>query len=59
MKTGMIPSIPEFGREAIIVIGGALIAAFVLSRLPAVRAYIQQNLGTDFGRAGCDCDATR
>lgn len=58
MKTGMVPTLPEFGREAIIVIGGALIAAFVLSQLPAVRAYIQANLGGagGLGQAGCDCD---
>lgn len=58
MKTGIIPSTPEFFREAIIVIGGALIAAFVLSQLPAVRAYIQTNLGGagGLGQAGCDCD---
>lgn len=57
MKTGIVPTLPEFGREALIVIGGALIAAFVLSNLPAVRAYIQKNLGGGggLGQAGCDC----
>jgi len=53
-----IPTTPEFLREAIIVIGGAIIAAMVLSQLPAVRAYIQKNLGGagGLGQAGCDCD---
>ena len=56
MKTGIIPTTPEFLREALIVIGGAVLAAVVLSQLPAVRSFIQRNLGTDFGKAGCDCD---
>ena len=57
MKTpGFIPTGNDFLREAIIVMGGALLAAFVLSQLPSVRAYIQKNIGTDFGKAGCDCE---
>lgn len=56
MSKAIIPTAPEFMREAIIVIGGALLAAFVLSRLPAVRAYIQRNMGGGVGPAGCDCD---
>ncbi|MDP1955559.1 MAG: hypothetical protein Q8K71_13850 [Polaromonas sp.] len=55
-KTGFIPTGSEFAREAIIVIGGALIAAVVLSQLPAVRAYIQKNIGSGAGNVGCDCD---
>lgn len=31
----MIPSIPEIGREAIIVLAGALLATLVVSALPA------------------------
>lgn len=49
---GFIPSGSEFAREAIIVIGGALIAALVLSQLPSVRAFIQKS--TTGG--GCNCD---
>jgi len=45
----VIPTAPEFVREALIIIGGALLAAFVLSRLPAVRDYINKNT------RGCDC----
>lgn len=57
MKTpGFIPTGNEFAREAVIVMGGALIAAFILSQLPAVRAYIQKNIGGGAGNVGCDCD---
>lgn len=48
----IIPTGPEFLREAIVVIGGALLAALVLSKLPAVRAFIQNNVGT----GACDCN---
>ena len=55
MKTpGFIPTGNEFLRETIIVIGGAILAAVVLSKLPEVRAFIQRNVGT--GPAACDCD---
>lgn len=47
-----IPSVAEIGRETIIIMAGALIAALILSRLPAVKNFIQKN--TAFG--GCDCD---
>lgn len=48
----IIPSWSEIGRETIIIMAGALLAAVILSRLPAVRNYIQSN--TAFG--GCNCD---
>lgn len=47
-----IPTLPEIGRETIIIMAGALLAALILSRMPAVRTYIQSN--TAFG--GCNCD---
>jgi hypothetical protein len=47
-----IPSLPEIGRETLIIMAGALLAALILSRLPAVRDFIQKN--TAFG--GCNCD---
>ena len=50
MKT-LIPSWTEIGRETLIVMAGALLAALILSRLPTVRAFVQSN--TAFG--GCDC----
>ena len=51
MKTSIIPTTPEFRREALVVIGGAILAAVVLSQIPALRAYIQSNT-----TGGCDCD---
>ncbi len=47
-----IPTLPEIGRETIIIMAGALLAALILSRLPAVRNFVQSN--TAFG--GCNCD---
>ncbi|WP_137860555.1 hypothetical protein [Variovorax sp. 3P27G3] len=49
---GVIPSWTEIGRETVIIMAGALLAAVILSRLPAVRDFIQKN--TAFG--GCNCD---
>lgn len=37
----IIPSAPEVVREAIIVIAGALLAAFVVGQLPPVRRWIK------------------
>lgn len=37
----MIPTLPELGRETIILIGGALIAAFLMHHWPAGRAYVR------------------
>ncbi|WP_431068103.1 hypothetical protein [Ralstonia holmesii] len=37
-----IPSPHEIVREGIIVLGGVLIAAWVLSRMPSVKAWVQQ-----------------
>lgn len=50
---GIIPSWTEVGRETVIILAGALIAAVILSKLPAVKNFIQKN--TAFG--GCDCDS--
>lgn len=36
----IIPTGPEVAREAIIVLGGILIAAYVLSRFPRLRAWV-------------------
>lgn len=51
MSKAIIPTGNEFMREALIVIGGALLAAFVLSKLPALKRFIQNNTAS-----GCDCD---
>ncbi|WP_373992213.1 hypothetical protein [Duganella sp. BuS-21] len=36
----MIPTPVEVGREGLIVLGGLLIAAFILSRFPKVRDWV-------------------
>lgn len=36
----VIPTGPEVAREAIIVLGGILIAAYVLSRFPKIRDWV-------------------
>lgn len=35
-----IPSGPEVAREALIVLGGILIAAWIISRFPAVKKFV-------------------
>lgn len=37
----LLPTVPELGREALIVIGGAILAALIMSQFPAVRAWIK------------------
>lgn len=37
----MIPTLPELGRETIILIGGALIAAYLMHHWPWGRAYVR------------------
>lgn len=39
----IIPTAPEVMREALIVLGGVLIASFVLSRFPAVKSFVTSN----------------
>ena len=36
------PSLPELSREALTVIGGALLAALIVSQLPSVKAWIKK-----------------
>lgn len=36
----IIPSVPEVAREGLIVLGGVLIAAYILSRFPKVRDFV-------------------
>lgn len=38
---GLIPSPVEVGREALIVLGGAVLAALILSQVPALRDWIK------------------
>jgi hypothetical protein len=46
----ILPRPEAFAREALILIGGALLAAFILSKFPKVRAYIDSNT------KGCNCN---
>ena len=39
----LIPTLPEIGREALIVICGAILAVFIISRLPAVKKYVKDS----------------
>jgi hypothetical protein len=48
----LLPKPEAFAREAIILIGGAVLAAFILSRLPAVKRYIDTNTRP----GGCNCN---
>lgn len=41
-KLKIIPSVPEIGREAIIVIGGALLAAAIMANFPQLKAWIKK-----------------
>lgn len=43
--TALIPKPAELGREAIIVLGGALIAALIVGQSPRLRAWIKAQWG--------------
>jgi hypothetical protein len=43
MKSGLLPSASEVTRSAALMIGAALLAALILSRLPTLRDYIRAN----------------
>lgn len=46
MKLGkIVPTLPEVGREALIVIGGAVLAALVISQVPGLKAWIAKQWG--------------
>ncbi len=36
-----IPGVPEIARETLVVLAGALVAAFIIGQLPGVRAWIR------------------
>lgn len=46
----VLPSAPEVLRESLVLIGGAILAALILSQLPALRSWISDNT------KGCDCE---
>lgn len=37
----IVPTVPEIGREALIVVGGAIIAALIVGQIPALRDWIK------------------
>ena len=37
----IVPTFPQVAREALVVIGGALLAALIMSQMPGVRAWIR------------------
>ncbi|MES2688064.1 MAG: hypothetical protein V4706_14675 [Pseudomonadota bacterium] len=37
----ILPSAPEIARETLIVLGGALVAAFIVGQFPSVRAWMK------------------
>lgn len=41
MKSAWLPTAPEVTREALVVIGGALLAALVIAQFPGVKAWIR------------------
>jgi hypothetical protein len=38
----IIPGFPEVGREAFIVIGGAILAAAIMYQFPSVKAWVKK-----------------
>lgn len=56
--SNVLPSGQEVLRESLVLIGGAILAALILSQLPQLRAWIANNTrGTGTTTAGgCDCN---
>lgn len=38
----ILPTAPEIAREALIVVGGAILAALIVGQMPAVKAWIKR-----------------
>lgn len=51
----VIPSTHEIVREALILIGGAILAALILSQAPRLREWITTNTRGGSGSGGCSC----
>lgn len=49
---GAIPSGPEIVREAIVVVGGALLAAWVIGQIPQLRNWMRAQWQGADGRQG-------
>ena len=43
MSKGVIPTAPEVVRETLTLLAGALLAAFIVSRVPALREFVRRN----------------
>lgn len=44
-RPAWVPSVPEIGREALIVIGGAVLAAAIIAAFPSLRQWIKDQWG--------------
>ncbi len=56
MSASIIPSGNELLRESLVIIGGAILAALVLSQLPDLRNWIASNTRGVPGAGGCNCN---
>ena len=45
MAKSIVPAPRDIGREALIVIAGAVLAAFIIGRMPGVREWIKEQWG--------------
>lgn len=50
MIKNIVPGPSEIAREALIVIGGAIVAAFLISHVPALRDWIKDAWNTPSGK---------
>jgi hypothetical protein len=55
MSKSIIPTGSEVVREAIVLIAGGVLAAWLLYQLPQVRAYIN-GARSNSGQPGCNCN---
>ncbi|HNE59162.1 MAG TPA: hypothetical protein PLA33_02630 [Ottowia sp.] len=49
MNRAWLPTPAELGRETLIVIGGAVLAALIIGHVPALRDWIKEAWGTPSG----------
>lgn len=54
MTKAIIPSAPEIGREALIVVGGAIIGALIVGAFPSLQKWMV-NQWTGAGGKDCAC----
>lgn len=45
MSSRWLPAGPELAREALIVVGGAILAALIIGQVPALREWIKEQWG--------------